>query len=200
MEFQSVTDPLEIRKIIQDGSSLLSPTHYLVTRAYQLLYHFCAGQYDSLKEQGVKADSQLMSPWGEVISPVKFAQEAADACIQIIRIRECIAAKCRTCLVNDTTCPLGTHEANYDASIDVFYAIEKLVVVCSTKSIAIAKTLFERYKLFLDATVGGDDMKGMELVLKKVHIKQQNTSSTSKRSCNLPSCSSTAVDLKACSR
>ena len=203
LEFQSVSDPLELRSIIEDGEKMLSPTHYLVANTYRLLYHFAAGQYDSLKEQGIKTNNQLMSPWGEVISPTKFAQEAADACIRVVRIRECIAAKCNNCCLDGVTCVLGTHDADYDACIDVFYAIEKLVVVSSIKSIDTANVLYQRYKIFLDASVGEDDMRGMELVLKKVQLKQEKNATTStvvKRSCNLPSCTSTAVDLKACSR
>ena len=194
---------MELRSIIEDGIKTLSPTHYLVANTYRLLYHFAAGQYDSLKEQGIKANNQLMSPWGEVISPAKFAQEAADACIRVVCIRECVAARCIHCLTAGVTCAWGTHEADYDACIDVFYAIEKLAVVSSTKSIDTANNLHQRYKMFLDASVGEDDMRGMELVLKRVQIKQEKnitTSSIIKRSCNLSSCTSTAADLKACSR
>ena len=104
---------------------------------------------------------------------------------------------------------MGTHEPAYDACIDVFYAIEKLVIVSSVKSISIASTLHQRYKTFLHTTVGEDDMKGMELVLKKIQFKQQQNLNKAKsataaavasRSCNFPSCTNSTTDLKACSR
>ena len=104
---------------------------------------------------------------------------------------------------------MGTHEPAYDACIDVFYAIEKLVIVSSAKSISIASTLHQRYKTFLHTTVGEDDMKGMELVLKKIQFKQQQNLNKAKsataaavasRSCNFPSCTNSTTDLKSCSR
>lgn len=99
-KFIAATDPMspnDFTNVIEEVCRIgFTKRHYLVLKTQRLYVKWCQGQSVELTANGLQADAQCTSPWGELCSAMGFLMTAVNESLSLIQQLECIGSSCST--------------------------------------------------------------------------------------------------------